>query len=239
MLALKDIEVRYGPIVALRGVSLTVSAGEIVAVLGANGAGKTTLLRTISGLLRPTQGKLEFLGHDLRRFSPEHIVRLGIVHVPEGRQLFPDLTVKENLWMGSYTRRDGFIKEDWERVLSYFPVLRERLSQPAGTLSGGEQQMLAIARALMARPKLLLLDEPSLGLAPMTVQALFRFLKDLNSHDGMTLLLAEQNAHLSLNIAHRAYVLETGRIALEGAAEELRRDPKVQRLYLGAEVSAG
>lgn len=239
MLTLKDIEVRYGPIVALRGVSLTVSAGEIVAVLGANGAGKTTLLRTISGLLRPTQGKLEFLGHDLRRFSPERIVRLGIVQVPEGRQLFPDLTVKENLWMGSYTRRDGFIKEDWERVLSYFPVLRERLSQPAGTLSGGEQQMLAIARALMARPKLLLLDEPSLGLAPMTVQALFRFLKDLNSRDGMTLLLAEQNAHLSLNIAHRAYVLETGRIALEGAAEELRHDPKVQRLYLGAEVSAG
>lgn len=238
MLALKDIEVRYGPIVALRGVSLTVSEGEIVAVLGANGAGKTTLLRTISGLLRPTQGKLEFLGHDLRRFSPERIVRLGIVHVPEGRQLFPDLTVRENLWMGSYIRRDGLIKEDWERVLGYFPVLRERLSQPAGTLSGGEQQMLAIGRALMARPQLLLLDEPSLGLAPMTVQALFRFLKDLNSRDGMTLLLAEQNAHLSLNIAHRAYVLETGRIALEGSAEELRRDPKVQRLYLGAEVSA-
>lgn len=237
MLALKDIEVRYGPIVALRGVSLTVSEGEIVAVLGANGAGKTTLLRTISGLLRPSQGRLEFLGHDLRRFSPERIVRLGIVHVPEGRQLFPDLTVKENLWMGSYTRRDGFIKEDWERVLSYFPVLRERLSQPAGTLSGGEQQMLAIGRALMARPKVLLLDEPSLGLAPMTVQALFRFLKELNSRDGMTMLLAEQNAHLSLSIAHRAYVLETGRVALEGDAAELRRDPKIQRLYLGAEVS--
>ncbi len=238
MLALKDVEVRYGPIVALRGVSLTVSEGEIVAVLGANGAGKTTLLRTISGLLRPIQGRVEFLGHDLRKFSPERIVRLGIVHVPEGRQLFPDLTVKENLWMGSYTRRDGLIKEDWERVLGYFPVLRERLSQPAGTLSGGEQQMLAIGRALMARPKVLLLDEPSLGLAPMTVQALFRFLRDLNSRDGMTLLLAEQNAHLSLNIAHRAYVLETGKIALEGPAEELRRDPKVQRLYLGAEVGA-
>lgn len=238
MLALEDIEVRYGPIVALRGVSLRVSAGEIVAVLGANGAGKTTVLRTISGLLRPARGKIEFLGQDLRKLSPEKIVCLGIVHVPEGRQLFPDLTVKENLWMGSYTRRDGFIKEDWERVLEYFPVLRERLSQPAGTLSGGEQQMLAIGRALMARPKLLLLDEPSLGLAPMTVQALFRFLKDLNSRDGMTLLLAEQNAHLSLAIAHRAYVLETGKIALAGSAQELRRDPKVQRLYLGAEVSA-
>lgn len=238
MLVLKDIEVRYGPIVALRGVSLTVSEGEIVAVLGANGAGKTTLLRAISGLLRLAQGKIEFLGHDLRRFSPERIVRLGIVHVPEGRQLFPDLTVRENLWMGSYTRRDGFIKEDWERVLSYFPVLRERLTQPAGTLSGGEQQMLAIGRALMARPKLLLLDEPSLGLAPLTVQALFRFLKDLNSRDGMTLFVAEQNAHLSLHIAHRAYVLETGKIALAGAAEELRSDPKVQRLYLGAEVGA-
>lgn len=235
MLALKGVEVRYGPIVALREVSLIVSAGEIVAVLGANGAGKTTLLRTISGLLRPSQGRVEFLGQDLQRLSPERIVRLGIVHVPEGRQLFPDLTVKENLWMGSYTRRDGYIQEDWERVLGYFPVLRERLAQPAGTLSGGEQQMLAIARALMARPKLLLLDEPSLGLAPLTVHALFRFLKDLNSRDGMTLVLAEQNAHLSLSIAHRAYVLETGRIALEGPAEELRRDPKVQRLYLGAE----
>ncbi len=237
MLALENVEVRYGPVVALRGVSLTVSEGQIVAVLGANGAGKTTLLRTISGLLRPTQGRLEFFGHDLKRLSPERIVRLGIVHVPEGRQLFPDLTVKENLWMGSYTRRDGFIKDDWERVLSYFPVLRERLSQPAGTLSGGEQQMLAIGRALMARPKVLLLDEPSLGLAPLTVQNLFGFLKDLNSRDGMTLLLAEQNAHLSLHIAHKAYVLETGKVALEGPAQELRRDPKVQRLYLGAEVS--
>jgi branched-chain amino acid transport system ATP-binding protein len=237
VLALEGVEVRYGPIVALRDVSLRVSEGEVVAVLGANGAGKTTLLRTISGLLRPTKGRIEFLGHDLKKFSPEKIVRLGIVHVPEGRQLFPDLTVKENLWMGSYTRRDGFIKADWDRVLSYFPVLRERLSQPAGTLSGGEQQMLAIGRALMARPKVLLLDEPSLGLAPMTVQALFRSLKDLNSRDGMTLLLAEQNAHLSLGIAHRAYVLETGKIALEGLAEDLRRDPKVQRLYLGAEVS--
>jgi branched-chain amino acid transport system ATP-binding protein len=237
LLALEHVAVRYGPIVALHDVSLTVSAGEIVAVLGSNGAGKTTLLRTISGLLRPSHGKLEFLEHDLSKFSPERIVRLGIVHVPEGRQLFPDLTVKENLWMGSYTRRDGLIKEDWERVLSYFPVLRERLAQPAGTLSGGEQQMLAIGRALMARPTLLLLDEPSLGLAPMTVQALFRFLKDLNSQDGMTMLLAEQNAHLSLSIAHRAYVLETGRVALAGTAAELQRDPKIQRLYLGAEVS--
>lgn len=237
MLVLEGIEARYGPVVALRGVSLNVSEGQIVAVLGANGAGKTTLFRTISGLLRPTQGRLEFLGHDLSKLSPERIVRLGIAHVPEGRQLFLDLTVRENLWMGSYTRRDAAVREDWERVLSYFPVLRERLDQPAGTLSGGEQQMLAIGRSLMARPRLLLLDEPSLGLAPLTVQALFRFLKDLNSRDGMTILLAEQNAHLSLQIAHKAYVLETGRIALEGSAQELRRDPKVQRLYLGAEVN--
>ncbi len=237
MLVLEGIEARYGPVMALRGVSLNVSEGQIVAVLGANGAGKTTLFRTISGLLRPTQGRLEFLGHDLSKLSPERIVRLGIAHVPEGRQLFLDLTVRENLWMGSYTRRDAAVREDWERVLSYFPVLRERLDQPAGTLSGGEQQMLAIGRSLMARPRLLLLDEPSLGLAPLTVQALFRFLKDLNSRDGMTILLAEQNAHLSLQIAHKAYVLETGRIALEGSAQELRRDPKVQRLYLGAEVN--
>ncbi len=237
MLVLEGIEARYGPVVALRGVSLNVSEGQIVAVLGANGAGKTTLFRTISGLLRPTQGRLEFLGHDLSKLSPERIVRLGIAHVPEGRQLFLDLTVRENLWMGAYIRRDAAVREDWERVLSYFPVLRERLDQPAGTLSGGEQQMLAIGRSLMARPRLLLLDEPSLGLAPLTVQALFRFLKDLNSRDGMTILLAEQNAHLSLQIAHKAYVLETGRIALEGSAQELRRDPKVQRLYLGAEVN--
>ncbi|MDW8141802.1 MAG: ABC transporter ATP-binding protein, partial [Candidatus Bipolaricaulota bacterium] len=176
MLQLEEIEVRYGPIIALRDLSLKISEGQIVTVLGANGAGKTTLLRTISGLLRPTKGRIRFDSRELQRASPEEIVRLGIIQVPEGRQLFPDLTVRENLWMGSYSRRDGEITRDWERVLGYFPVLRERLSQAAGTLSGGEQQMLAIGRALMARPKLLLLDEPSLGLAPVVVQQLFRFL---------------------------------------------------------------
>lgn len=238
LLKLEGVEVSYGPVAALRGVSLQVLEGQIVAVLGANGAGKTTLLRTISGLLKAAKGQLKFAGYDLRKLAPDRIVRAGIVQVPEGRQLFPDLTVKENLWMGSYSRRDQYINEDWERVLNYFPVLRERLSQTAGTLSGGEQQMLALGRALMARPKLLLLDEPSLGLAPMAVQSLFRFLKEFNSREGMTILVAEQNAHLSLSIAHSAYVLETGRVALEGRAEELRRNPRVQKLYLGAEISA-
>ncbi|MCS6936043.1 MAG: ABC transporter ATP-binding protein [Candidatus Bipolaricaulota bacterium] len=233
MLQLEEIEVRYGPIIALRDLSLKISEGQIVTVLGANGAGKTTLLRTISGLLRPTKGRIRFDSRELQRASPEEIVRLGIVQVPEGRQLFPDLTVRENLWMGSYSRRDGEIKRDWERVLEYFPVLRERLSQPAGTLSGGEQQMLAIGRALMARPKLLLLDEPSLGLAPVVVQQLFRFLKELNRSEKMTILLAEQNAHMSLGIAHEGYVLETGTVQLFGSASELQRNPHVQRLYLG------
>ncbi len=229
MLRLESVAVSYGPVAALRGISLQVSPGQIVAVLGANGAGKTTLLRTISGLLR-ARGRIIFEDHDLQRLSPEKIVRLGIVQVPEGRQLFPDLTVRENLWMGSYSRGDG--REDWERVLHYFPVLRERLAQAAGTLSGGEQQMLAIGRALLARPKLLLLDEPSLGLAPVVVQQLFKFLRELN-RAGMTLLLAEQNAHMALSIADYAYVLETGQVALEGLAGELRSNPRVQKLYLG------
>lgn len=236
MLQLDGIEVRYGPIIALRDLSLNISEGQIVTVLGANGAGKTTLLRTISGLLRPTHGRIRFGAHELHRISPEEIVRLGIVQVPEGRQLFPDLTVRENLWMGSYSRRDRAIKDDWERVLGYFPVLRERLSQLAGTLSGGEQQMLAIGRALMARPKLLLLDEPSLGLAPVVVQQLFRFLKELNRSKQMTILLAEQNAHMGLGIAHEGYVLETGTVQLFGPAHELRRNPQVQRLYLGGRL---
>jgi branched-chain amino acid transport system ATP-binding protein len=238
VLKLEGIEVSYGPVAALRSVWLQVPEGHVVAVLGANGAGKTTLLKTISGLLRPSKGKIEFMGHDLKRVAPDQIVRLGIMQVPEGRQLFPDLTVKENLWMGSYSRRDGLIKEDRERVLNYFPVLRERLSQAAGTLSGGEQQMLAIGRALMARPKLLTLDEPSLGLAPVAVQSLFKFLKELNTCEKTTILLAEQNAHMALGIAHSGYVLETGRVALEGPVGELRRNPQVRKLYLGAQTSA-
>lgn len=232
MLKLEGVDVFYGPIQALKGISLEVAAGAVVAVLGANGAGKTTLLRTISGLLKPAKGNIEFEGRRLERLEPERIVQLGIAQVPEGRQLFAELTVAENLKMGAYSRRDKGIQEDRDRVLNYFPVLKERLSQIAGTLSGGEQQMLAIARALMARPKLLLLDEPSLGLAPVIVQQLFRFLKDLNA-EGMTLLLAEQNAHMALSISQHAYVLELGRVALEGPSTELRQNESVKRLYLG------
>lgn len=232
MLRLESIEVFYGPIQALKGISLEVPEGTVVAVLGANGAGKTTLLRAISGILKPAKGHIEFDGQRLERLEPERIVQLGIAQVPEGRQLFAELTVAENFKMGAYSRRDKEIQKDRERVLNYFPMLRERLSQVAGTLSGGEQQMLAIARALMARPKLLLLDEPSLGLAPVVVQQFFRFLKDLNA-EGMTLLLAEQNAHMALSISQHAYILELGRIALEGPSAELQQNEVVKQLYLG------
>jgi len=232
LLKLESLEVLYGPIQALRSISLEVTEGAVVAVLGANGAGKTTLLHTISGLLKPAKGHIEFDGQRLERLEPERIVQLGIAQVPEGRQLFAELTVAENLRMGAYSRRDKEIEKDRARVLNYFPLLKERLSQVAGTLSGGEQQMLAIARALMARPKLLLLDEPSLGLAPVVVQQLFRFLKDLNE-EGMTLLLAEQNAHMALSISQHAYILELGRIALEGPSAELKRNESVKQLYLG------
>lgn len=233
MLELEGVHTFYGPIHALKGISLKVAEGSIVAVLGANGAGKTTLINTISGLIHPQRGRIEFQGQRIERLAPERIVRLGITQVPEGRQLFPDLTVAENLRMGAFTRRDkAGVKRDLAWVLGHFPALEERLSQLAGTLSGGEQQMLAIARALMARPKLLLLDEPSLGLSPKLVRELFRIIKNLNE-EGTSMLLAEQNAHMALSIAHYGYVLETGAIALEGEAEELKRDERVRRLYLG------
>ncbi|CAM3516709.1 ABC transporter ATP-binding protein [Hydrogenibacillus schlegelii] len=233
MLSLEAIDVYYGKIHALKGVSLSVDEGEIVTLIGANGAGKTTLLRTISGLVRPKNGTIRFRGEDLTRRRPEDIVALGISHVPEGRRVFANLTVKENLEMGAYLRRDrAGIQADLERVFALFPRLKERLRQPAGTLSGGEQQMLAIGRALMARPKLLLMDEPSMGLAPVLVQTIFGIIREINAQ-GTTILLIEQNAHMALGVARRAYVIETGRIVLEGPSEALRQSEKVRAAYLG------
>ncbi|MBE3563505.1 MAG: ABC transporter ATP-binding protein [Hydrogenibacillus schlegelii] len=233
MLSLEAIDVYYGKIHALKGVSLSVDEGEIVTLIGANGAGKTTLLRTISGLVRPKNGTIRFRGEDLTRRRPEDIVALGISHVPEGRRVFANLTVKENLEMGAYLRRDrAGIQADLERVFALFPRLKERLRQPAGTLSGGEQQMLAIGRALMARPKLLLMDEPSMGLAPVLVQTIFSIIREINAQ-GTTILLIEQNAHMALGVARRAYVIETGRIVLEGPSEALRQSEKVRAAYLG------
>ena len=233
MLEIEDIQTFYGNIQALRGVSLHIDAGEIVTLIGANGAGKTTTLMSISGVTPPKRGKVTFLGQETTRLSTERIVSLGITQVPEGRMIFPRLTVKENLLMGGYLRRDkAELRVDEEKVYELFPVLKERRSQMGGTLSGGEQQMLAIGRALLARPKLLLLDEPSLGLAPLVVENIFEIIKQING-DGVTVLLVEQNAQMALQIAHRGYVLETGRLTLEGPARELLNDPKVRSAYLG------
>ncbi|HZU07340.1 MAG TPA: ABC transporter ATP-binding protein [Chloroflexota bacterium] len=235
LLRLEDVHTYYGSIAALKGVSLTVQAGEIVALIGANGAGKTTTLRTICGLVRPRQGMVLLENQRIDGLPPHRIAALGLAHVPEGRRLFPRMTVLENLEMGAFTRRDrAAIQADLERVFSLFPRLRERAKQKAGTLSGGEQQMLAIGRALMARPRLLLLDEPSMGLAPMLVETIFATLVEINQQ-GVTILLVEQNAHMALEIATRGYVLETGRVALADRAEQLRRDENVQRVYLGIE----
>jgi branched-chain amino acid transport system ATP-binding protein len=233
MLEIENIQTYYGNIQALRGLSLRIEAGEIVTLIGANGAGKTTTLMSISGVTPPKQGKITFLGQDVTRLSTERIVSLGITQVPEGRMIFPRLTVKENLLMGGYLRRDkAELKADEEKVYNLFPVLRERRSQMGGTLSGGEQQMLAIGRALLARPKLLLLDEPSLGLAPLVVENIFEIIQQINA-DGVTVLLVEQNAQMALQIAHRGYVLETGALTLEGPAKDLLNDPKVRSAYLG------
>ncbi len=238
-LRVEDVWTYYGPIPALRGISLEVDEGEIVAVLGPNGAGKTTLLRTISGLIRPKRGAISLGDQRIDRLNPAQIVRLGVMQVPEGRQLFPELTVAENLKLGAYTRRESraAIQHDLERVFRLFPTLKERLEQLAGTLSGGEQQMLAVARGLMAKPRLLLLDEPSLGLAPTLVTQLFRAIEELN-REGLTVLLAEQNARQALRIAHRGYVLELGRVVLQGSAAELQRDKRVRERYLGVQSSA-
>jgi branched-chain amino acid transport system ATP-binding protein len=234
MLEIDRLDVYYGNIHALKGVSLRVQEGEIVTMIGANGAGKTTTLRTISALLRPRAGSIRFRGESIEQCPADEIVRRGIGHSPEGRQIFANLTVSENLDMGAYTRRDrDGIRQDREMVFNLFPRLRERLHQRGGTLSGGEQQMLAISRALMSRPSLLLLDEPSLGIAPLLVEQIFEKIAALNREQGLTILLVEQNAHLALKVAHRAYVLETGHVELEGPARELANDERVKAHYLG------
>jgi branched-chain amino acid transport system ATP-binding protein len=232
MLSVDGLEVAYGEIRALKGVALEVGRGEIVALLGNNGAGKTTTLKTISGLLRPTRGAVTLDGEPLVGVPPHDIVSKGIAHVPEGRRIFNRLTVRENLVMGAYLRRDAGIAGDLDRVFALFPRLKERAVQVAGTLSGGEQQMLAIGRALMLSPRLLLLDEPSMGLAPVLVEQIFDTIADIN-RQGTTILLVEQNAAMALSIAHRGYVLETGTIALTGTAAELSDNAEVRRAYLG------
>jgi branched-chain amino acid transport system ATP-binding protein len=233
MLELEDLRVRYGNIEALHGISLSVGEGEIVTLIGANGAGKTTTLMTISGCVRARTGAIRFRGRDISGLPPHEIVALGLVQSPEGRKIFPRLSVAENLEMGAFTRRDpDGIAADQNRVFELFPILGERRRQPGGTLSGGEQQMLAIARALMARPKLLLLDEPSLGLAPLVVSRIFEVIRELN-REGATILLVEQNARMALKAAHRGYVLETGTIAMADAAGKLLADPRVRSAYLG------
>jgi branched-chain amino acid transport system ATP-binding protein len=231
LLTLSDVDARYGQVQALRGVGLTVEEGEIVAILGANGAGKTTTLRAISGTVR-RRGTIELAGKSVARKGPEATARLGVAHVPEGRGTFSELTVWENLPLGAYVRR-GSLRDDFHRVAEYFPWLEARRSQQAGTLSGGEQQMLALARAVMQRPRLLLLDEPSLGLAPLVVAEIFRIIRELNDREGTAVLLVEQNARTSLMTASRAYVLEVGRVAFEGTSDELASQDAIRRSYLG------
>ncbi len=233
VLELRDVDVFYGRTQALRGVSLTVNNGEIVALIGSNGAGKSTTLRTISGLIRPAKGEVLLRGERISGFGSEKIARLGVAHAPEGRRLFSRLTVRENLEMGAYARRDrAGIRTDFERVYELFPRVKERSRQLAGSLSGGEQQMVAIGRALMARPTVLLLDEPSLGLAPIVVDSVFAVIREINQ-GGTTVLLIEQNALLALNTARRGYVLENGEVAMQGPASELLNSADVQRAYLG------
>jgi len=231
LLELEDVEARYGPVHVLHGISLAVEEGSVVTVLGPNGAGKTTTLRAISGTVRRS-GRIAFAGQPLDRLGPDAVARLGIAHVPEGRGTFSELTVWENLKLGAYSRR-GSIDTELERVFTYFPWLSERRRQVAGTLSGGEQQMLALARAFVLRPRLLLLDEPSLGLAPVLVAELFRIVRELNEDEGLTVLVVEQNAHLALQAAQAGYVLEAGRVVLAGTSDELQADDAVRRSYLG------
>jgi len=234
VLSLTNVEASYGPVKAIRGVSLSIPSGRIVTVLGANGAGKTTVLRTISGVLEPTRGEIRYCGETTSGVKPEQLVRRGIAHVPEGREIFPLLSVRENLMMGAYTRSDrDEVAHDLEAVQGYFPVLRVRSAQPGGLLSGGEQQMLAIGRAMMSAPRLLLLDEPSLGLAPKLVQEIFAIVRRVNQERGTTVLLVEQNARLALQLAEYGYVLEVGRIVLEDRCERLREKDDVREFYLG------
>lgn len=234
LLEIRDLTVRYGGIQALHGISLSVPQGSIVTLIGANGAGKSTTLRTVSGLVTPSEGSICFDGKEISGKPAHRIVAAGLAHVPEGRLVFPELSVKENLRMGAYLRRDRKgIEDDLEWVCEFFPRLKERLTQQAGTLSGGEQQMLAIGRALMGRPRCLMLDEPSLGIAPLLTETIFTRLVDLNRERGMTMLLVEQNASLALRVSHHAYVLESGRIHLEGPSAEIRKRPEVKAAYLG------
>ena len=232
MLGVRDLVVAYGAIPALHGIDLFVQKGEIVTLIGANGAGKTTTLRTISGLLKPRRGAITYDGRDITGVKPHVITALGVSHVPEGRGIFANLTVADNLELGAYLRKDRVTDAEYERIFSLFPVLKERIKQNAGTLSGGEQQMLAISRALMSKPTVLLLDEPSLGLAPQLVQTIFRVIKEINA-EGTTILLVEQNAHMALLTAHRGYVMETGRIVLTDDTKTLLASDRVKHAYLG------
>jgi branched-chain amino acid transport system ATP-binding protein len=233
VLNVKDLRVSYGAVRALHGVSLQVNAGEVVTLIGSNGAGKSSTLRAISGLVRAAAGSIEFEGKPITKLAPHQIVKLGLIQSPEGRGVFPNMSVHENLELGGYARSDHEqIAIDREKALDLFPRLRERLAQMAGTLSGGEQQMLAMARALISKPRLLLLDEPSLGLAPQIVQTIFKIIRDINA-TGTTILLVEQNAHMALQVAHRAYVIETGRIVMEGDAKTLAQSDEVRKAYLG------
>lgn len=234
MLEVKDIHVHYGAIHALKGVTISVKEGDIVTLIGANGAGKSTTLRTLSGLLKASSGDVQFNGKNLAGVGSHKIVAQGLCHCPEGRRVFPRLTVKENLELGAYLRKDkDGVKRDLDKVFSLFPRLQERIKQPSGTLSGGEQQMLAIGRAWMSRPRLLMLDEPSLGIAPILVQEIFKTIKKINEEEKVTILLVEQNANQALKLAHYAYVLETGKVVLHGKAAELAQDERVRAAYLG------
>ena len=238
VLSVRNVETFYGAIMALRGVSIDVEQGEIVTILGANGAGKTTLMKTICGLMDPEKGQIKFLGDQIARQQPDRIVKKGLSLVPEGREVFPYLTIEENLRLGAFTRRDP-IGDDLELVYSYFPILKERRRQAAGFLSGGQQQMLAIGRGLMAKPRLMLLDEPSLGLSPLLTQEIFGIIARLNAEQGVTMLVVEQNAHIALATAHKGYVLETGRIVMAGSAETLRNSQDIQEFYLGKSSEGG
>ena len=233
MLEVNNLNVYYGAIHAIQDLSIKVNEGEIDTLVGANGAGKTSMLKTISGVVKGKSGKIKYLNVDISNFSPSQIVKLGMAHVPEGRRIFANMSVMENLEMGAYTRKNkNEIKEDYEKIFERFPRLKERRNQMAGTLSGGEQQMLAMGRALMLRPKLILLDEPSMGLAPILVDEIFSIIKDINK-SGTTVLLVEQNANMALSIANRAYVIQTGKIVLEGKASDLLKDETVKNKYLG------
>ena len=239
LLAVSNVETYYGPIMALRGVSFTVSAGAIVTILGANGAGKTTILKTVSGVMDPQKGSVTLEGRPIHGLDPDRVARLGLSHVPEGREVFPFLSVRENLRMGAYARRDAdAVAQDLETVTEYFPVLAARAEQRAGSLSGGEQQMLAIGRALMARPKVMLLDEPSLGLAPKLVKDIFDIIRRINRERGVTVLLVEQNANLALQTADYGYVLELGRIVMEDTCERLLQKDDIREFYLGLKESS-